>query len=237
MINGKKVLAIIPARSGSKGLPGKNIKLLCGKPLIAWSIDAGLKSRYIDKMVVSTDAEEVRMVALEHGACAPFLRPKELATDTSTSFDVLTHAIEVLAQDGNRFDIIVLLEPTSPLRDVSDIDEALERMLMKDADSTVSVCAAETVHPVFMFHLGHDLLLAPYQNEGFKVLRRQDLSDVYFLDGTVYASKIESLLLAKTFCQHNTVAHVVPKWKSLEIDDEIDFVMVEAIMKYKGFSR
>ena len=135
MINGKTVIAIIPARGGSKGLPGKNIKPLCGKPLIAWSIEAGLASQYIDEVMVSTDSEEIANIAREFGASVPFLRPVELASDTATTLDAVKHVIEYYENECNRyFDYIVLLEPTSPLREKDDLDMMLEKISLIDAD-------------------------------------------------------------------------------------------------------
>ncbi len=130
MIRGQSVIAIVPARSGSKGLVGKNTKLLCGKPLIAWSIEAGLGSQYIDEVMVSTDSEEIAHIASSFGASVPFIRPAELASDVATSFEVIKHALEFYSDKLHKtFDFIVLLEPTSPLRSKVDIDAALENLI------------------------------------------------------------------------------------------------------------
>lgn len=234
MIENLSVLAVITARGGSKGLPGKNIRELCGKPLIAWTIEAGLASRLIDRLVVSTDSQEISEVCASHGLPVPALRPAHLAQDTTPSVDVLAHAIEQERLAGRHHDIVVLLEPTSPLREPGDIDAALEQMMAAGADSVVSVVQAESAHPAFMFEISASSVLRSIQPGGFKVLRRQDITPVYLLDGTVYAARVETLLEQRAFVGDNTAAYVVPKWKSPEIDDLIDFVTVEAIMKHRS---
>ena len=130
MINGKTVIAIIPARGASKGLPGKNIKPLCGKPLIAWSIEAGLGSQYIDEVMVTTDSEKIAGIAREFGATVPFIRPAELASDTATSVDVIRHVLNFYEiKLYKNFEYTVVLEPTSPLRVKEDIDNDIEQLL------------------------------------------------------------------------------------------------------------
>lgn len=235
MINGKSVLAIVPARGGSKGLPGKNIKELCGKPLIAWSIEAGLGSQYIDEVMVTTDSEEIARIARESGAAIPFIRPVELASDTSTSFDVIRHTITFYVTElHKKFDYIVLLEPTSPLREAGDIDLAIEQLLSNpQASAIVGICKTESQNPAFLVKKSGEDFLAGYEHQDMKVLRRQDINDVYFFEGSVYVSRTDTLLDKKTFYHKNTLGYEVPKWKSLEIDDIDDFIMVEALMQHK----
>jgi len=236
MYKDKTFLAIIPARGGSKGLPGKNIKELCGKPLIAWSIEAGLKSKYLDEVVVSTDYQSIADIAKEYGASAPFLRPDYLASDTATSFDAVKHTIDYYKNELNReFDYIVLLEPTSPLREMTDIDNAIEQLLNSSADSIVGISKTEDQNPAFLVNKDSSDFISGYQNKDMKVLRRQDILDVYFFEGTIYVSKSDVLLVKKTFYHKNTIGYEVPKYKSLEIDDIDDFIMVEAIMKHKEY--
>lgn len=235
MINGKTVIAIIPARSGSKGLPGKNIKELCGKPLIAWSIEAGLGSQYIDEVMVTTDSEEIAEVARKFGVSVPFLRPPELASDTATSFDAVNHAIDFYKRELNRsFDYIVLLEPTSPLREKEDIDKAIELLLSNSqASAVVGISKTESQNPAFLAKKDEHGFLVGYEDRKIKVLRRQDIGEVYFFEGSVYVSQTEALLTKKTFYHENTLGYEFPKWKSLEIDDLDDFIMAEALMKHK----
>jgi N-acylneuraminate cytidylyltransferase/CMP-N,N'-diacetyllegionaminic acid synthase len=232
MINGKRVVAIIPARSGSKGLPGKNIRELCGKPLIAWSIEQGRACEYIDLVLVSTDSEEIANIAEQYGASVPFRRPAALAADTASTPDVLLHAIDYLASIGESFDYLVLLEPTSPLRTVADITGALEELSKsRYAESIVGVAKAEASHPSFLFRL-HDGLLNPMSGAQPTGLRRQDLKeDFYYLEGSVYVSSVESFRAHKTFYHEATAAWVVDRYKALEIDELSDFLTAEALMK------
>jgi CMP-N,N'-diacetyllegionaminic acid synthase len=233
MRNGWRIVAIVPARGGSKGLPGKNIRQLVGKPLIAWSIDAGIKAPSLDSIVVSTDDEAIAEEARRAGARVPFLRPKELASDTASSIDVILHVLDCLADSGEHYDVVVLLEPTSPLRDSSDIEAALDMMVRKNARAVVSVCRAETTHPAFMYRKSEHDRLQPFLERQPTGLRRQDIEPVYFLEGTVYASLIEVLRERRSFYHDDTVAYEVAKWKSLEIDDLDDFLMVEALLQHK----
>jgi CMP-N,N'-diacetyllegionaminic acid synthase len=233
MIQGKRVLGVILARSGSKGLPGKNLMHINGRPLISWSINSGKNSSYIDDLIVSTDGDEIARLCVNEDVEVPFLRPAELANDTASSFDAVIHAINWLSDRQRFYDIVVLLEPTSPLRESSDIDRALEIMQELRSSSIVSISRAETQHPSFMYYLGLNKRLEPFLGEYFNSVRRQDLDKLYFLDGTVYCSYIDKLIEKKGFYHEETSGYVVPKWKSLEIDDKDDFIMVEALMKYR----
>lgn len=237
MINNLKVLGLITARGGSKGLPGKNIKNLCGKPLIAWSIDSAKGSKYLDQLVVSTDSREIADVAIEYGAEVPVLRPAELATDTAPTYAAINHIVDYLEAQGKAFDILVLIEPTSPLRESSDIDKALEDMLEARADSVVSVCLAEAVHPAYMLQMTDNRRLKSSNSGGFKNVRRQDLEPNYFPEGTVYAARIDKLREHQTFYQDNMIGYAVPKWKSPEVDDIVDFLHIEAIMRHRGIGQ
>ncbi|MCG3773362.1 MAG: CMP-N,N'-diacetyllegionaminic acid synthase [Nitrospira sp.] len=236
MTRQERVLAVILARGGSKGLPGKNIMELHGKPLIAWSIDAGLKAVAVDDVIVSTDSLEIAAVARELGAEVPFIRPTLLAADVSTSIDALLHALNALAAEGRTYEYVMLLEPTSPLRDATDIDNALEALMNQDADAIVSICRSEAIHPAFMFSWGERGRLVPYLTTQPKDLRRQDVEELFFLEGSIYASKVGVLREKLSFYHEGTVGFVVPKWKSPEIDDELDFLLVEAIMRQRGIA-
>jgi len=232
MIATQNVLGIVLARSGSKGLPGKNIKLLCGKPLVAWSIEAGLFSKYIDDLVVSTDGAEIASLSKKLGAEVPFIRPSNLATDEASSVDAIIHALDYLENKGRYYDIVALLEPTSPLREASDIDAALELLINQNATAVVSVCKSEAQHPSFIFRMNNDSKkISPFLGRQPNALRRQDISSTYFLDGTIYCSTTDALKENRGFYHDDTRAVVMPKWKSLEIDDLDDFLMVEAIMR------
>lgn len=233
MYNNKKILAIIPARGGSKGLPGKNIKPLCGKPLIGWTIEQAQSSKYIDEIFVSTDSNEIAAVAEDFGIKVPFLRPIELATDTSPSSAFVLHTIDYYRNKGQEFDYILLLEPTSPLRDITDINMAIEQLLNHDtAKSIVGVSKVEATHPAFLVDISKEGLLKPYLEE-IKTLRRQELSDLYFFEGSLYLSDIEFYIKEQTFYHDLTLPYVVPKYKAYEIDDIVDFYIVEKILELK----
>lgn len=233
MINGLKVLAVIPARGGSKGLPNKNIKPLLGLPLIAYSINEALKSNYLDEVFVSTDCPEIARTAENYGIRIPFLRPQELAQDNSTSMDVILHVIQYYENQGNVFDIVMMLEPTSPLREVSDIDNSIELLIhSKRAESVVGVCDVEAHHPDFLVRIENDFL-RPYVNNDFIVKRRQELDELFFFEGTVYVSYVESIKRRKNFYHSNTIGYIVPKWKSFEVDSLVDFIVIEAILEAK----
>lgn len=234
MINGKNVLAIIPARAGSKGIPGKNVRDLCGKPLIAWSIEQGLACEYVDTVLVSTDSEEIAATAVRYGASVPFRRPALLAGDAASSVEVLFHALDYLASKGELFEYVVLLEPTSPLRDLTDIVGALELLDTVDyIESVVSVAKSEASHPSFLF-IVQDGLLQPMSGSQPIGLRRQDLKeDFYYLEGSVYVSSVVSLRENKGFYHLGTAPWIVDRYKSIEIDDLSDFIVTEALMKAK----
>lgn len=231
--NKPSILFLITARGGSKGLPGKNIRTFCRKPLICWTIETALKSKFGGKVIVSTDSDEIATIALNAGAEVPFLRPAKLAKDSSSSVDVVLHAISWFEKQKQIFDLVVLLEPTSPLRDEADIDLAIEVLLRnKKAQSMVGVARAETAHPAFMATMKNKFLI-PFQKNSFSSKRRQEISDVYFFEGSLYISRIDALKKKKKFYHDKTLGHVMPKWKSYEIDDLTDFILVEKLMEEK----
>lgn len=233
MIAKRRVLALVPARGGSKGLPGKNVRSFCGRPLIQWSIDTALACDEIDAVLVSTDDDQIAAVAAAAGAEVPFLRPPDLADDTASSIDVVIHALDFLKSKGRVFDIVLLLEPTSPLREVADIHVALQRMVDTGADAIVSVCRAESTHPAFMFRTTVQGRLEPFMSVSPTGVRRQEIEPLFYLEGSLYASTVEALRKRRSFYHEDTLAYEVAKWKALEIDDIEDFQMVEAIAKYK----
>jgi CMP-N,N'-diacetyllegionaminic acid synthase len=224
----------VPARGGSKGLPGKNTRLLCGRPLIQWSIDTALACEDVDAVVVSTDDDQIAAVAAAAGAEVPFIRPPSLAVDTASSIDVTMHALNYLESNGRYFDIVLLLEPTSPLRAVVDIQAAIERIVVSKASAIVSVCRAETTHPSFMFRITERERLEPYMPIWPSGMRRQELEPLYYPDGTLYGSTVGSLKKKRSFIHEDTLVYEISKWKALEIDDIDDFELVEAIAIYKG---
>lgn len=235
MIDGKSVLAIVPARAGSKGLVGKNIKILCGKPLIAWSIEAGLKSQYIDELMVSTDGQDIADIAVEYGANVPFLRPDFLASDTATSFDAVKHVIEQYeVRFGRKFDYIILLEPTSPLREDDDIDNMLEKIIahQDQFDSIISIGEVNE-HPSIMKKIRDEHFLTPYVENLEMKSRRQDNDAAYFPYGAAYIVKTDALLAQKTFYTQNNGFYKIKRYQCYEIDSIYDFLAIENIMKYE----
>lgn len=233
MYKDKKILCIIPARGGSKGLPGKNIKPLLEKPLICWTIDHALKSEYIDDIFVSTDSQAIADVVSKYGIPVPTLRPSEFASDTSPSSSFILYTIDLLEQKEKFFDYIILLEPTSPLRHADDIDQALQQLINHpSAESVVGVCKVECSHPSFLAKINQNGFLTPYLDE-LKTLRRQDLDELYYFEGTVYASTINAYRTHKSFYHQNTLPYVVPKRRAFEIDDSEDWFIIESILKNK----
>jgi CMP-N,N'-diacetyllegionaminic acid synthase len=232
MICNKLVLAIIPARGGSKGLPGKNILPLAGKPLIAWTIEAAKESRYIDRYIVSTDDDDIANVAKKYGCEVPFKRPSYLATDESPTMDLIEHCIYFFRKNQLEFDYLVLLEPTSPLRNADDIDAAIQLLVenRNKADSIVGVSKVEASHPVFDVSINDNGLIQPFIGESFKLFRRQDIEELFFFEGSVYVSDIQILLKEKSFYHNRTLPFVMPRWKSLEVDEMIDLLTAEVII-------
>lgn len=232
MIGNKKILAMIPARSGSKGIIGKNIKKIGGKPLIAWPIEAAKSSKYIDKIIVSTDSDEIASVALKYGAEIPYLRPTDLAQDKSTTYSVIKNILSYYKKLNEIYDYFVLLEPTSPLTTPKDVDEAMFKLheSKENADSIVGVCKLESFHPKFSVNINNKGLIEQFMGDFGENLRRQDLDDLYFREGSLYISKIDALIREKSFYHNKTLPYIVPKWKSFEVDDMVDFICIEAIM-------
>lgn len=225
-----KIIAIIPARGGSKGLPGKNIKLLAGKPLIAWTIERAKKSKYIDELIVNTDSKEIARVAKKYGAKVPFLRPKELAQDKSSVYDVIFHTLDWFKKNGSEFEIVILLEPTSPLRKEKDIDNAIKLFLKnyKQADSLVSVGEIHLENPSITLKMDKKYI-KNYMKTDFS--RRQELSKAYFPYGVIYLSKTEALKKYGKFYQKRTLPYLIERWQNYEIDDTYDFICTEAVLK------
>lgn len=234
MIDGRRVIAIIPARGGSKGLPGKNIRPLCGRPLIAWSIDKALKSRHLDRVVVSTDDPAIAGVARDHGAEVPFLRPAELATDTASTYDVIRHALAHYRDSlGETYDYTALLEPTSPLREDDDIDRALQALhgLAAEYDSIISM-GQVSEHPSIMKRLAGKGF-EPFCPELAQSTRRQDNAPAYFPYGVAYIAKTATLLEENTFYARRAAWYGIKRYQHYEIDDLYDFLCVEAVMRHE----
>ena len=205
------VLGVIPARSGSKGIPNKNIYPILGKPLISYTIEAALNSKHLTHCVVSTDSAEIADIASRAGALIPCLRPAELATDTARSLPVVLHALEVMEErNGREYDAVVMLQPTTPLRLPADIDMALEKLFHTGADSVISVVNVGGMHPLRMKRMIGDRLIN-YIDQGYEDMRpRQELPAVFIRNGAIYAAKRSVLLEQMTFSGTDCRAYGMP---------------------------
>lgn len=221
-----KVLGIIPARGGSKGMPKKNIRPLLNKPLIAWTIEQALKSKYIDRVVVSTDDPSIAKISRKHGADVPFMRPAELATDKARSIDVVSHALLSLPE---KYDYVVLLQPTSPLRTADDIDACVKLCVGKRINSCVSVTESEK-NPHWMYSLDRNGRMHRLIKTKKTIDRRQDLPKVYALNGAIYVAQVDWLLNNKAFVTDETYAYIMPKERSVDIDNDLDFKFAEFLL-------
>lgn len=226
-----RVLCVITARGGSKRIPGKNLRMLGGKPLIAWSIEAALTARRrLGRIIVSTDCSEIAAVAREFGAEVPFLRPAELATDEAKSLSVLQHAARwVEREDQVRLDWVLLLQPTGPFLNESDISACLDLASDDSIDSVVSVTASPC-HPVFAKKI-EDNLLKPYAMNEPEGLRRQDISPpAYVRNGSIYLTRRKVLLEDGSIYGNSIRPYVMPTERSVDIDTELDFLFAELIV-------
>lgn len=224
-------IAIIPARSGSKGYKDKNIALLNDKPLLAYTIEAALKSDLFDLVHVSTDSEQYAEIARAYGADVSFLREKDLAQDKSNSWSVLKFVITQFKNLGLEYEELVLLQPTSPLRDKNDILQAHKLMKEKNSRAVVSVC--EVDHPpVWMNSLPKDLSMANFIKEEYANLARQDIEKYYRLNGAIYWMTTELLFSGEDIFK-NSYALVMSPEHSVDIDNKIDFLLAEALLKNK----
>ena len=225
-----KSIAIITARGGSKGLPGKNIKLLNGKPLIAYTIEAAIKSKLFDKVIVSTDSEEIAQVSKKYGAEIPFLRPIELATDKSDSMDALFHAIKYYKENGEEFEFVMKLQPTSPLRKEEDIIEAFKIIKDKNGDSVISV--SECKHPPLWANtLPADGNMNSFIKPEVKGKNRQELQTYYELNGIIFLSKVEKLIQTRDWFGEKCYAQIIDSKRAIDIDDIIDFKLAEILLQ------
>lgn len=227
-----RILGLIPARGGSKRVPRKNILPMAGKPLIAWTIEAALGALTLDKVIVSTDDNEIANISRQYGADVPFMRPKELATDTANGLDVTLHALQTLKELGEPdFDYVMTLQPTSPLRSSQDIDASVELLMDRRADAVISVC--ETAHPPEWSNtLPDDLSMADFYRPGVRTTRSQDLPKSYRLNGAIYIYNCEQVLHTGNLeMDNNSYAYLMPRERSIDIDTEIDFEIAQLFLK------
>lgn len=229
MFKGQKILALIPARGGSKGIKDKNIISINGKPLVAYSIEEGLKSKYVDMVLVSTDSEEIARISKEYGAEVPFLRPSEIAQDTSPTVEAINHALEVVNAE-RQFHSLILLQPTSPLRTCEDIDKAIELYFETNCEGVVSVREVNET-PILMRYINGEGKLKNVV-EYDKSIRRQDLPKYYILNGSIYISKISEENTADV--NKLAIPFIMSKEKSIDIDELADVAKTEQYLKEKN---
>jgi len=232
MYKGKTFLAIIPARSGSKRLPNKNILPLAGKPLIQWTIEHAIKSEYLDRIVLTTDSEEIMKLAINLNLKIDIIkRPSELATDTTKMTDVIMHTLNNIDKS---YDYIVLLQPTSPLRKKKHIDEAIVKIVNLNADAIISVCEVDH-SPLWCNTLPPDQSMENFISEEVINKRSQDLPKYYRINGAIYICKTEIFRKYGTFfIKKNIFAYIMDKHSSIDIDDEFDFILAECILRYRN---
>ena len=221
------MIAIIPARGGSKGVVDKNIKKLCKKPLLAYTIESALKAKKVTRVIVSTDSEKIANIAIRYGAEVPFLRPKEISDDSSKILDNYKFAINFLKNLGENFNSFVALQPTSPFRDSDDINRAIDLFIKTKTDSVISF--VEESHPIEWNRLINE-------NKTFKeistsaIYNRQIYKNTYRFNGAVYVFKNELVMKSKMYSE-NSIAYIMPKIRSLDIDTEDDFLYAEFLMR------
>lgn len=227
MYQEKTFLAIIPARGGSKRLPGKNVRPIAGKPMIVWSIEAALKCKYIDMLLVTSDDQEILDLAHDHGAeCLQ--RPLYLSTDEAGTADVIMHAVDSLSR---KYDYIVLMQPTSPLRTAAHVEEAIEELVRKSSDSIVSVTKTEH-SPLWSNVLPSDGSMKEFLRKDIVGKRSQDLDTYYRLNGALYIIETKKFLATKSLFSEKSYAYVMPEEVSVDIDTIYDFIYAEAIIKH-----
>jgi N-acylneuraminate cytidylyltransferase/CMP-N,N'-diacetyllegionaminic acid synthase len=225
-----RLLAIIPARKGSRGIPDKNIAVVGGKPLISWTVECALASASIERVLVTTDSKEIADIAVEAGADVPFMRPPELARDDTPGIEPILHAVKwIKDNEGPIPRYVVVLQPTSPLRAPEDVEAALDLAVRKDADAVVSVVTAER-HPYWMKTLEPDGRMSNFISGKEIPFRRQDLPDVYALNGAIYLAKTEFLFREGGWYSDETYGYIMPVERSLDVDTPWDLDLADMML-------
>jgi len=233
-----RILGLTLARGGSKSVPRKNIKPIAGLPLIGYTIAEALKSKFITRYIVSTDDEEIRQVAIECGADAPFLRPREFSTDEASSVSAMQHAVDwIEQQEGIKYDYIVELMCTNPMKSAEDIDASIEKLISTQADSVIAVHQLEDHHPARIKKIVDDKIV-DFCIAEIPESRRQDLKpEAYIRSGSIYALKRDYLMIdGKRYGSDNSRPYILPPERSINIDTEIDFMVAELILKNLEFA-
>lgn len=230
MYQDKKILAIVPARGGSKGVKRKNIRELSGKPLIAWTIEQAVSCKYIDKVIVSTDDNEIANISEKYGAEVPFLRPKDLSLDKSKMVDVVLHALSVINKGSTFYDLFMLLQPTSPLRTIEDIAKSIESLFELNAKAILGICEVDH-HPVLTNTLPENGCMGNFLSKELQNTNRQELPIYYRINGAMYLAYCDYYMKHKSFYSEQTYAYIMPHDRSVDIDSEIDFKLAEFLLE------
>ncbi len=230
MYKNKKILALIPARGGSKGVFRKNIRKVAGKPLIAWTIEEAKKSVFIDRLIVTTDDKEIASVSKKYGADLPFMRPKRLATDKANVISAVMHALDWAEKHDEQYDIILLLQASSPLRKAEDMDNALKLLFSKKCESIVSVCESE--HPPYWLNtLGRGGSMKDFIKKGLAGKNRQAFGAYYRISGALYLAYADYLKMKGSFLGKETYAYIMPAERSIDIDSEFDLQIADLLLR------
>lgn len=233
-----RILGLIPARGGSKGIPRKNLAFLCGRPLVYYTIRAASQSSRLTRTVLSSDDPEIMQLGREQGADVPFPRPPELATDWATSSQVAKYTVEAVeAEEAKRYDYVCLLEPTSPLRTASDIDAAIGILLNSQADAVVSVFRIEAPHPIKTLIITGGQLKPFFPSRWRPNLVRQELEPVYAVNGAVYCVKRDVLVQSTSFWGSSAIPYIMPAERSVNVDTWVDLKLAQALMENETCQR
>jgi CMP-N,N'-diacetyllegionaminic acid synthase len=224
-------LAVIPCRGGSKGVHRKNLRKIGGIPLVAHTINAANASTLITRTIVSTDDEEIAAVTKEYGGDAPFVRPAEFSTDESKSIDVAMHALRACMQNGEHYDIFVLLQPTTPLRSAQDIDSTIQLLIDNPShNSAITVKPVGSSHPNYLYKTVNDSgEMIPYIDNSMAEIRRQEFADIYVRNGAVYAVRASYMLENSKLLDESVLAHQMSEETSVNIDDEFELYLAQQI--------
>ena len=226
----RSVLAIVLARGGSKGIKNKNLKKILDIPLIQYSFDQLKKSKLIDSVILSSDSKNIIKFAKKNNIDAPFVRPKNISGDNAKSEDAILHVINYLKSNNSIYDYILLIEPTSPLRTHKDIDGIIKFIIENKFDTAVSVSDVSNCHPNFMYTINKKKLKKSFSSLKFISKRRQNLDKIYFMEGSLYISKVKSFLINKNFVSKNSGGYILPRWKSFEIDEPADISIIKSLL-------
>jgi len=231
-----EVCGFITARGGSKGIPGKNLKPMAGRPMIAWTIQAALAAKGLDRVILSTDDPEIARVGREVGAEVPFLRPPELATDTASHLAVADHLMSWLESERCLPDYLLLLQPTSPLRTTADIEAGVALAKERSADAVIGVAEVHphTAHPWLVQRLSSEGRLEPFLTPPTDDLRRQNMPPAFAINGALYVNRCASLRRDRTFFPAGALAYPMPVERSLDVDTPLDFFLAEKLLEHRN---